>query len=85
MTLTEAMRPSPRQQRLVEQSGRGDGDGNNVIAERPDEVLANCGEGGAAQGDGLRDLRDIAVKQGNVSGLDRATSVPVLAAMPMSA
>ena len=56
----------------VEQSGRGDGDGNNVIAERPDEVLANCGEGGAAQGDGLRDLRDIAVKQGNVSGLDRA-------------
>ena len=55
----------------VEQAERGDRDRDDVVAERPDEVLLDRRERGPAERDGLGDLRDVAVQERDVARLDR--------------
>lgn len=51
----------------VQQAERGHGDGNDVVAERPHQVLPDRPQRLTRECDGLCNLRDIAVEEGDVT------------------
>ena len=54
----------------VEEAGGGEGEGGDVVAEGPGEVLLDGAQGGAAEADGVRRGAEVAADEREVGGLD---------------